>query len=122
MAEKRLYRVIFQNQGKVYEIFARAVMQGNLFGFIELEDLVFGEKSQILVDPGEDSLRREFENTKRVFVPMHSVIRVDEMEQDSVSRPRVLSLAGEGSTPDGSGGGGGKVTPIYTPAPGSEPS
>ena len=43
--EKRLYRVVFLNQGKVYEIFARIVAQGGLFGFVEIEDLVFGEKS-----------------------------------------------------------------------------
>lgn len=113
--EKRLYRVVFLNQGKVYEIFARIVAQGGLFGFVEIEDLVFGEKSTILVDPSEDALKKEFENTRRIFIPMHSVIRIDEMEKDSALKPRIVPLPGKGES---AANGEGRVTPIYTPPPG----
>ncbi len=110
---KRLYKVIFNNQGKVYEIFARTIAQGNLFGFVEVEDLVFGEKSTVIVDPGEDALKTEFENTKRFYVPMHSIIRIDEVEKNSSTKPRVVPID-QGA--NGSAGNGG-VTPIYTPGP-----
>ena len=43
MAVRKLYKVIFMNQGQVYEIYAQSVGQGSLFGFIEVEELVFGE-------------------------------------------------------------------------------
>ena len=42
MAAKPIYRVVFLNQGKVYEVYARHVSQtGALFGFVEIEELIF---------------------------------------------------------------------------------
>ena len=39
MAAKPIYRVVFLNQGKVYEVYARRVSQtGALFGFVEIDD------------------------------------------------------------------------------------
>ncbi len=84
--EQRLYKVSFFNQGQVYEVYARQVTQGGLYGFIEVEDLVFGEKTQIVVDPSEERLQREFEGVKRFHVPMHAVVRIDEVEKRGTSR------------------------------------
>ena len=109
--ERQLYRVIFQNQGKVFELFARQVSHGTMFGFVEIEELVFGEKSTVIVDPSENALRQEFENTKRIFIPMHSVIRIDEQDKSSSLRPRVVPM-------EPSAAGEARVTPIYTPPKG----
>lgn len=83
--KKRLYRVKFINQGKVYEVFARQVYQGDLYGFVVIEDLVFGERSTVVVDPGEERLKNEFEAVERSFVPMHAIIRVDEVLKEGVA-------------------------------------
>ena len=56
-----VFKVIFVSQGKIYEVYARRVTQGNLFGFVEIEQLVFGEKSSVLVDPSEEKLKSEFD-------------------------------------------------------------
>ncbi|HVS22580.1 MAG TPA: DUF1820 family protein, partial [Gammaproteobacteria bacterium] len=49
MPSKPIYRVVFLNQGKVYEIYARHVSQtGALFGFVEIEDLVFGTRKSVV--------------------------------------------------------------------------
>ena len=45
MAARQIYKVIFMNQGQTYEIYARTINQGGLFGFIEVEEIVFGERS-----------------------------------------------------------------------------
>ncbi len=82
----RLYKITFLNQGQVYEVYARRVGQGDLLGFIEVEDLVFGEKTRVVVDPTEERLQREFEGVKRCYLPMHAVIRVDEVEKEGASR------------------------------------
>ena len=108
MAEaQRLYKVIFFNQGQVYEVYARQVAQGGLYGFVEIEELVFGERSKVVVDPTEERLQREFEGVKRLYLPMHSVVRIDEVEKEGVSR---ISSSDSGD---------GKITPfpmaIYTP-------
>ncbi len=36
----RVFRVAFVNQGKVYEIYARRVRQGEFYGFVEAADLL----------------------------------------------------------------------------------
>ncbi len=85
-ADTRVYKVIFTNQGQVYEIYAGAVTQGELFGFIEVEQLLFGERSKLIVDSSEERLKTEFAGVKRVFVPLHSVVRIDEVEKRGAAR------------------------------------
>ena len=86
MADEHLYKVSFLNQGQCYEVYARQVSQGGLFGFVEIEGLVFGEKTQIVIDPSEERLQREFEGVKRFYVPMHAVVRIDEVEKRGSAR------------------------------------
>ncbi len=93
MSKKPLYKVIFHNQGKIYEIYARNVHQGAMFGFIEVEKLVFGEKTSVVVDPSEENLKSEFSNVSRSYIPMHSIIRIDEV--DKQGSPKITAAAGE---------------------------
>ena len=86
MAKKTLYKVMFHNQGKIYEVYAKSVHQGAMFGFIEIEKLVFGEKSSLVVDPSEENLRSEFENVARTYIPMHSIIRIDEVNKQGTAK------------------------------------
>jgi len=104
----RLYRVSFSNQGQVYEVYARHVSHGGLLGFVELEQLVFGEKSSVVVDPGEERLKTEFAHVVRSFVPVHAVIRIDEVNKPGAAKISAL--------PEGSG----KVMPfpVFTKGPG----
>ena len=76
-----LYRVVFMSQGQVYEIYAREVGHGELFGFVEVEQLVFGERTTVVVDPSEEKIKAEFEHVKRTYLPMHSIIRIDEVDK-----------------------------------------
>jgi hypothetical protein len=62
------------------------VTQGGLLGFVEVEGLVFGEKTRVVVDPTEERLQREFAGVKRCYLPMHSVVRIDEVEKQGPSR------------------------------------
>ena len=70
-AKKKTYRISFYNQGKIYEVYAKSVHQSALFGFIEVEQIVFGEKSSLLVDPSEEHLKSEFAGVSRTYLPMH---------------------------------------------------
>ncbi len=90
MAASHIFRIVFVNQGKVYEIYARKVSHGSLFGFIEVEELVFGERSSVVVDPGEERIKAEFAGVKRSYLPMHAVIRVDEVRKQGVSKISAL--------------------------------
>ena len=50
MADKKVFRIVFHNQGKVYELHAREVGECRLMGFVEVAGLIFGERSAVLVD------------------------------------------------------------------------
>lgn len=57
----------------------------------------------MLIDPAEDKLRSEFEGVQRSFIPMHSIVRIDEVEKEGVAK--ITSNGGE------------KVTPFPLPMP-----
>src|SRR5688500_20217472 len=86
MAASHIFKVVFVNQGKVYEIYARKVSHGSLFGFIEVEELVFGERSSVVLDPAEERIKSEFAGVKRSYLPMHAVVRIDEVKKQGASK------------------------------------
>lgn len=108
MSKNPVYKIIFLNQGKVYEVYARSVHQGAMFGFVEIEKLLFGEKSSLVVDPSEETLKSEFENVVRTYIPMHSIIRIDEVNK-----------RGSGKITDAGESGNIAQFPIYTRTDGS---
>ncbi len=80
------FKVVFYNQSQVYEVYARAIYQSEMYGFIEVEEFIFGDKDQLVVDPGEEKLKTEFTGVKRSYIPMHSVIRIDEVEKEGLGK------------------------------------
>lgn len=104
----KLYRVTFRHQDQIWEVYARAISHGGLLGFIEVEKLVFGERSSIIADPGEEKLKTEFENVERTYIPVHSIVRIDEVSK--LSAPRISA-----------GGESGKVMPFPVFSPGAKP-
>lgn len=84
--EEPIYRVIFLNQGQVYEMYAKQIYQSDLWGFLEIEEFIFGERTQVVVDPSEERLKSQFDGVTRSFIPMHSVIRIDEVERLGVAK------------------------------------
>ena len=59
--ENPIYKVIFLNQGQVFEMYAKQIYQSDLWGFLEIEEFVFGERTQVVVDPSEEKLKAQFE-------------------------------------------------------------
>ena len=110
MKEKHIYKIIFHNQGKVFEIYAQNVHHGAMFGFIEVEKLLFGERSSVVVDPTEENLKSEFNGVERTYIPMHSVIRIDEVQKEGTAKITENNDKGENVMP----------FPVYTKS-GSEP-
>lgn len=90
MSARHLYKVIFVNQGKVWEIYARSVNHGGMLGFVEVERLVFGERSSVVVDPAEERIKGEFAGVKRTYIPLHSILRIDEVEKQGSGKISTL--------------------------------
>jgi hypothetical protein len=105
MSSKQLFKVVFMSQGQVYEIYARHVGHGELFGFVEVEELIFGERTTLVVDPSEEKIKSEFENVRRTYLPMHSIIRIDEVDKHGVSKISKLEGGNVAQFP----------LPVYTP-------
>lgn len=83
---KSIYKIQFYNRGELYEVYARQVSQGGMYGFVEIEELVFDERSGVLVDPTEERLKTEFAGVKRSYIPMHSIVRIDEVDKQGSSK------------------------------------
>lgn len=89
MSDKQIYKVVFVNRDQIYELYVKNVYQSDLYGFVAIEDFVFGEKSAIVVDPSEEKLRIEFESVKRSFIPMHEVVRIDQVHMRGT--PKIIA-------------------------------
>lgn len=96
-AKKRVYKIIFHNSGKVYELHARQVNPGALLGFVEVGDLIFGSGSTVVVDPAEERLQAEFKGVRRTYIPMQAIVRIDEVEKEGINK--ILNSSGENVTP-----------------------
>lgn len=81
MAAKPLYKIIFMNHGKVYELFAKRVSSSGLWGFIEVGELVFETGEGLVVDPTEEKMRQEFEGARVLHLPIQSVLRIEEVDK-----------------------------------------
>jgi len=86
MKEKKIYRISFYNQGNIYELHAHGIQQSSMYAFIEVEGIIFGERSSVVVDPAEERLKSEFQGVRRTYIPLQSVIRIDEVEREGCNR------------------------------------
>lgn len=105
MADKNpLYRIQFINNGDRYELYVHEVTQGNLFGFIEIADFVWDNHTSLVVDPSHEKLKSEYADVNRTYIPIHSVLKIDQVEKQGTAKITELS---DKVTPFPS--------PIYTP-------
>jgi hypothetical protein len=81
MRNKKLYKITFLSQGKTLELYARHVASSALWGFTEVGELVFEQDQGLVVDPTEERLREEFKNSKMLHLPMHCIVRIEEVEK-----------------------------------------
>jgi hypothetical protein len=104
-SKQRSFRIQFHNNNKIYELYAHEVSQSQMIGFIEVGQIIFGEQSRLLIDPAEEKLKLEFGNVKNTYIPHHSIIRIDEVDQSGKNRildndgASVTSFPGQTSIP-----------------------
>ena len=88
MSKKSIYRIIFHSQGSVYELYAREVTQGAMFAFVEIGDIIFGERSKLVLDPSDEKLKAEFDGVKCTYIPLHAIVRIDQVEKEGRAKIR----------------------------------
>ena len=76
-----IYRVIFKQDDKRCQLYAQYICEESLMGFLEVESLVFSsDNSSLIVDVQQEELKQQYKGVKRTYIPMHTVIRVDEIK------------------------------------------
>jgi hypothetical protein len=96
---KPLYKISFLNHGQVYELYARRVSSGDLWGFIDVSELIFDVREGVVIDPTEERLRSEFADTRVLHLPMQSVLRVEQVERKGQAAIRDAATGEQVVTP-----------------------
>lgn len=72
-----LYKVHFKWNNKDHKLKARILDLTHPY-FVSVKDLVFTRESAIIINPGEDDLRKEFSQTDHLMIPFQSVSLIEE--------------------------------------------
>ena len=81
MSKKGIYKIVLVQMGEIYEIYSKSIYQSDMYGFIEVEDYLFDQNSQIVVDTSEEKLKKEFEGVNRSYIPINAILRIDEVDK-----------------------------------------
>ena len=81
MSKKGIYKIVFVQMGEIYEIYSKSIYQSDMYGFIDVEDYLFDQNSQIVVDTSEEKLKKEFEGVNRSYIPKNAILRIDEVDK-----------------------------------------
>ncbi|GLR69102.1 DUF1820 family protein [Agaribacter marinus] len=102
--ESPIYRVQFISNGERYELYVKELTTSSIFGFVEIGDFVWDKHTELVLDPSHEKLKDEFADVDRTYLPMHHVLRIDQVAKQGSAKITQLSD---------------KVTalntPIYTP-------
>ena len=90
---KPTFKIVFRHQDKLIELYAHEVSQSSMMAFIEVGDIIFDNRTDVVIDPAEEKLKAEFEGVNRSYIPMHSVVRIDEVDKKGVNKIHSLSDA-----------------------------
>lgn len=104
----QIFRVLFHNNGKLYQLHAQRVAQADILGFVEIRDLMFEQHTSVVIDPSEERLKDEFSGVEKILLPMQAITRIDQVETQGQNK--ILELDG----------GVSNVTPFPLPGRGSD--
>lgn len=78
-----VYRISFLQQDEHFELLASFLYQSELIGFVELEGIIWPQMSALVDDPKQEKLKTMFAGVKRTFIPIMSILRIDEVDGDT---------------------------------------
>ena len=91
MKDKKIYKIIFIQLGEIYEIFAKQIFQSEMYGFLEVEEFIFTNDDQLVVDPSSEKLKAEFKKIKRSYIPIGAIQRIDEVVESGEAKIKKAS-------------------------------
>jgi hypothetical protein len=87
---KAVFRVRFQHQDQLIDLYAHGVSQSSMMAFVELSDLIFDNKTDVVIDPSEEKIKAEFGGVKSTYIPVHAIIRIDEVKKIGPNKIRPI--------------------------------
>ncbi|MCX7552791.1 DUF1820 family protein [Marinicella sp. S1101] len=90
MKNHKIYRINYNTNQEVYELYAKAVNTQELLGFISISDLLFDQQSGVVIDPTEERLKTEFKGVKTLHLPIQNVLKIEEVEQKKSCKIKTL--------------------------------
>ena len=90
-SKEALYRIQFISNGERYELYVKELSQGSLFGFVEIADYVLDKHTELVLDPSHEKLKDEFADVNRTYIPMHNVLRIDQVKKQGSAKITLLS-------------------------------
>lgn len=79
-----VYRTVFTHLDQVFTLYSRGVSEETLVGFIEVDDILAVSQEIILSSENQATQNlyiEQMESIKRTYIPMHAVVRIDEMSR-----------------------------------------
>ena len=95
----QIFRILFHNNGKLYQLHAQQVLQADIYGFVEIRGLLFEQHTSVVIDPSEERLKDEFRGVEKILVPMHAVTRIDQVETQGQNKILELDRSLSNVTP-----------------------
>ncbi|MBW1645053.1 MAG: DUF1820 family protein [Deltaproteobacteria bacterium] len=96
--DEKIYRVQFKTGNRNYSLLARSVGESELFGFIEVADLIFEDKQRLIISPEDDALRKEFARANFICIPHQHILRIDCLKDQQDVGVSYLKIADEPKT------------------------
>ena len=81
-----IFRIQFVSNGERYELYVKTVRSADIFGFVEIAGFIWNTQSQLVVDPSHEKLKNEFSGVESCLIPMHNVLRIDQVKQQGCAK------------------------------------
>ena len=81
LAHMNIFRVHFTWKEKEYTLKAHSLDMTHPY-FVAIKDLVLPEESNVLINPADDEIRKNFGNVRQLMLPFQSVSLIEEFTED----------------------------------------
>ena len=88
-----IYRVHFQTEDRNYSLLTRSVKESELFGFIEISEIIFEDINRLIISPEDEALRKEFAKVESISIPHQYLRRIDRLSDSDDVGVSYLKIA-----------------------------
>jgi hypothetical protein len=94
-----LYRVHFKWKDKEVELMAKRLDLTHPY-FVSIKSLVFSNEQKLVINPGEEEIRKTFGRVDHLMIPFQTVLLIEELPENAAGRVMPFELV-DGSDADG---------------------